>query len=111
MKIYAVPIGLEQKILTHIEKKMVVRGWILKIISCATFCATVTTGIYMVSVFKETGMYEYVSMIFSVDFSLWKELSLSILESLPIMGLIVFFALCASCVWSLGQIRFTHKLS
>ena len=46
--------------------------------------------------FTQSGFYEYFSLIFSSGsnvFSYWKELALSLVESLPIMNIIFLFSL------------------
>ncbi|MFA6520526.1 MAG: hypothetical protein WCT44_02895 [Candidatus Paceibacterota bacterium] len=58
---------------------------------------------YLAESFYQSGFYEYISLMFSGDnvvFSYWKELSLSLVDSIPILGVIVFLSTLGILVWS-----------
>ena len=65
---------------------------------------------YLAESFYQSGFYEYTSLLFSGDsavFPYWKELSLSIIDSMPIIGVIAFLGAVGFLVWS-GANTFTN---
>jgi len=65
---------------------------------------------YLAESFYQLGFYEYISLIFSGDgtvYSYWKELFLSLIDSMPIIGMIAFLMALGVLVWS-GANAFTN---
>lgn len=64
------------------------------------------SGNYVLDLLELSGSYEYFSLIFSNTevLAYWKELSLSIIESLPFAELTTFLGITALCLWSISQI-------
>jgi hypothetical protein len=58
---------------------------------------------YVSEGFYQSGFYEYLSLLFSGDsvvYEYWKELSLSLVDSMPIIGIIAFLVALGVLVWS-----------
>lgn len=58
---------------------------------------------YMSQGFYESGFYGYLSLLFSGDSAVyvyWKELSLSLIDSMPIIGIIAFLTAMGVLIWS-----------
>ncbi len=65
---------------------------------------------YLAESFYQSGFYEYLSLLLSGDgaiYSYWKELSLSLVDSMPIIGIIAFLVAVGVFVWS-GANAFTN---
>ena len=65
---------------------------------------------YMSEGFYQSGFYEYLSLLFSGDSAIyvyWKELLLSLIDSMPIIGMIAFLVALGALVWS-GANTFTN---
>jgi len=64
-------------------------------------------AIYFINSIKETGFGKYFSLIFSENgaiLSYWRELSLSLIETLPVIGLMALLGAIAFFVWSATNI-------
>ena len=69
----------------------------------ASLIGLVEAGIYLFKSIQQTGFYEYASLAFSDGAVLslyWKELVLSLVDSLPLFGLIIFMSVTALFIWS-----------
>lgn len=65
---------------------------------------------YVSEGFYQSGFYEYLSLLLSGDstvYAYWKELSLSLVDSMPIIGIITFLVALGILVWS-GANAFTN---
>lgn len=65
----------------------------LGVISLASVIAMIPAFNYLWQEFFASGFYQYLSVLFldgNTIFSYWKELALSLAESLPILGLVLF---------------------
>jgi len=65
---------------------------------------------YVSEGFYQSGFYEYLSLLLSGDstvYAYWKELSLSLIDSMPIIGIIAFLLAFGALVWS-GANTFTN---
>ncbi len=64
---------------------------------------------YMSQEFYKSGFYEYLSLLFSsnIVYTYWRELSLSLIDSMPIIGIIAFLTTLGFLVWS-GANAFTN---
>ena len=101
------PKGLETKITARIkneEKKMTrIRIFVFGGSSVASFVFSLWAIIYLVKNLKESGFWQYFSLIFSENgaiLSYWRELSLSLVESLPVVSLIIFLSAVGLFIWS-----------
>jgi hypothetical protein len=86
-----------------------VRFWALGSTTVASFGLSLWAIIYLIKSFKESGFWQYLSLIFSEDGAIlayWKELSFSLAESLPVFGLIVFLAGIGFFIWSITKINY-----
>ncbi len=74
--------------------------------SLATLGLTAGLGVYISQIMSESGFYQYLSLVFSGDTSLfiyWKEISFSLLESLPVLAVTALLVNTALCIWSLAH--------
>lgn len=111
------PILLEKNIIEKINKKAkqsafirFVYSWIIMIGSSVSIIPAV---IYLNKNLHSSGFYDYFSLIFLENtklFSIWKEISMSLAESLPFMALAIFLAIIGIFVWSLSKITKDSKL-
>ena len=63
----------------------------------------VTSVIYLSNVFSQSGFGQYLSLIISDSnllVSYWQEITLSLAESLPVLGLVAFLSVSAVLIWS-----------
>ncbi len=78
----------------------------------ASFAAFVASGIYATKVIASSNFGQYASLIFSdssAAVTLWKQLILSLAESLPFIELIIFLSSIAIVMWSIRN--FSKKSS
>jgi hypothetical protein len=69
----------------------------------ASLVAVFLSGRYLINSFNESGFYDYFSLLFSGDsmvLAYWKELAYSLVETMPIVGAIVFLIAISFLVWS-----------
>lgn len=99
--------GLEKDIINKIHR-LERRGLIFEqgmyaTVSFASFFGIIYSSIYVFKNVVSSGIYNYISLIFSdiEVLTYWKELSLSILESLPFLGLAIGFMVLGIFIWSL----------
>jgi hypothetical protein len=104
------PKGLERQILARInmEKKRLakIRTFIFGGSAIASFGFSLWAIIYLVKSVQETGFWQYLSLIFSenrIVLVYWRELSFSLVESLPIVSLMVFLTAVGFFIWSLAN--------
>lgn len=65
---------------------------------------------YLTESLNQSGFYEYLSLLFSGDsvvYSYWKELSLSLIDSMPVLGIMIFLVALGVLIWS-GANTFTN---
>ncbi len=68
--------------------------------------------LYAIRDFNQSGLYEYISLLFSDTsvFSFWKEIGLSIIESMPIIGIMLVLGSICILLISLQSIaRYGNK--
>ncbi len=101
------PHGLETAILSRIRRaeKNAARTRFVLLTSLATssLFSMIPSVTYLLNSFSQSGFYHYLSLIISDNTVLalyWKELTLSLIESLPLLGLIAFLSATAVFVWS-----------
>ena len=101
------PKGLGARILERInveEKRLVrIRTWAFGSEAIASFGLSLWAVIYLIKSAQESGFFQYLSLIFSENgaaLAYWRELSLSLAESLPVVSFIIFFAAIGFFIWS-----------
>ncbi len=104
------PAGLAERVLVAVsqaearEIKMGRQIWgVLSLVSVAALAASST---YAVHVYAGSSFASYFSLIFSDLGSVtswWRELGLSLLESLPILGTVLFLASMFFVLWSVRK--------
>ena len=101
------PKGLMPAILQRVkilQKRAVrVRFALESTLAGGSFTALVYVGVYAWHSFNQSGFYEYLSLVSSDSATLvhyWRELSLSLIETLPIISLIVLLATASAFAWS-----------
>jgi hypothetical protein len=102
--------GLETRILARINKEekhlMIFKALAFGSTSLASLGFSLWAIIYLANNLKQSGFWQYLSLLFSGDgtvYYYWRELSLSIVESLPIVSLIIFLAAIGILVWSVAN--------
>jgi hypothetical protein len=105
------PKGFEAQILNFViarERRLTrFRAWAFGSSSLASFGLSLWTAVYLVKSASETGLWQYMSLAFSengVLLAYWREFSLSIIESLPIVSIIIFLATVGVFVWSFANV-------
>ncbi|MFA6315226.1 MAG: hypothetical protein WC648_02560 [Candidatus Paceibacterota bacterium] len=101
------PQDLKQNILLGIAKEEFRRAKIYFTVAVTvlptSLVAVFLSGRYLINSFYESGFYNYFSLLFSGDstvLSYWKELVYSMVETMPILGTIVFLMAVSFLVWS-----------
>lgn len=110
IQITEVPSGLCNSVIQHIvayERKVAKRKCIAQgVLSAASLVGGVVIFNAVVQSFAQSGFYQYFQLIFSGDsevLTYWKELSMSLVESVPLVGTIVFLAVFGIFIWSAGN--------
>ena len=107
------PQDLKKNILLGIAKEEFRRAKVYFTVAAtvlpASLVAVFLSGKYLMSSFYESGFYDYLSLLFSGDSTVlayWKELTYSLVETMPVVGTIVFLIAFSFLVWS-GANTFT----
>ena len=80
-----------QKIITRNKKISLLKIWSFSILAFLSLLGMIPAFIKLTEDFSKSGFYEYLSLLFSSNGNLalyWKELSYSLAESLPVVGII-----------------------
>lgn len=103
-----IPDTLSQDIFTAIEYAARAhareRRYIWGTFSVLSIGGCITSGVYAAHAATTSGFSSYFSIIFSdsgTAIKLWREIGLSLLESLPLIGTLVILASIAAVLWSL----------
>ena len=86
----------------------------LSFVSLASFLLSIPIISQIITSFTQSGIYNYISIIFSdsdVAITYWKEISLSLAESLPILAITSLLAVLAIFTWSTLKARAEVKNS
>ena len=101
------PLNLEASILRKISvartRAARIHFAFLSTVSLLSLWGIFQTGISLWKSFSQSGFYDYLSLVMSDGATLttyWKEFALSLVESLPLIGLITLFAIIAMFIWS-----------
>jgi hypothetical protein len=108
--------GLLQQVLFAVqEKQRMSRLWRFRtavVLGIASIAALVPAGIALADAFATSHFGAYASLVFSdsaVAVSYWKEIGLSLLESLPVMTLAITLALVGLLLYSVrAMVRALH---
>lgn len=113
MNLVRPPQELKKTILNRIDKAkkraLKIRVWIFRIISVLSSIFLLWSVIYLIKSIQNSGLWQYLSLVFLENSALliyWKEFSLSVIESLPIMGIIAFLFAVGFFVWSITKITY-----
>ncbi len=102
--------NLETKIINRISllqrRRLFIKQSVYSLITVPSLIGSIYLGNYSAKAFIESGVYEYLSLIVSnINVIVyWKDLSLTIIESLPFLELSIFLGFCGLCLWSLSKI-------
>ncbi len=98
---------LESVILSRINLEVKSRArqmlWLFGCGSLGAFGLLVYLFKYIIQAFSHSGFYEYLSLAFSGDstvFIYWKEFAFSVLDSLPLLTLIAFLGTIVVFIWT-----------
>jgi hypothetical protein len=102
------PKGLRGRILVSIKHEEIRRARIYVLVALSTtifsLLGVVFAFKYMIQGFYQTSFYSYFSLLFSdpdIALSYWKELSLSLVEALPLLGITLSLVAVAILLTSL----------
>jgi hypothetical protein len=103
----SLPVSLERAVWARLTKEQKRRAKIhlaaFAILDSFALVGLVSSIIYLSNVFSQSGFGQYLSLILSDSnllVSYWQELTLSLAESLPVLGFIAFLAVIAVLIWS-----------
>ncbi len=102
--------GLESKIIMRVEAEERRQARLGAIYSwsgtAASFVLSLFIGSYLAQSVKQSGFLGYFSLIISENVAIagyWKELSFSLMESLPILGAAALLASLGLLIWSVSK--------
>lgn len=106
-----IPKELRGKILTSIKNEELKRARVLVLVSIVTVLFSIGGGIlalkYMIQGFSQSSFYSYLSILFSdpdIAFVYWRELSLSLVETLPFVGITLSLVAIAALLMSVRML-------
>jgi hypothetical protein len=93
---------------TQEKRSAKIKSWIFGSTSAVSFGFSVWAVTILVQSFKSSGFWQYLSLIFSDKIALTysNEIVLSLIESLPVFGLIIFLSGLGFFVWSITKINY-----
>lgn len=101
------PINLVNKIILSVDKKVShdskIKALGLSFVSFISFLISIPIISQIITSFTQSGFYNYISIIFSdsdVAFIYWKEILISLIESLPVIGIASLLAIVVVFIWS-----------
>jgi hypothetical protein len=104
------PIDLEKKIKLRIlaeeERLSRNKALIFGLSTATSLSLSLWAAFLLIRSLSESGFWNYLSIVVSENvavISYWRELSFSLVESLPLVGLIIFFATAGSFIWSFAN--------
>ncbi len=110
LKFISSPAGLERAVLARLNREQKrqakIQLVIFALVDILALSGLVASVIYLSSLFAKSGFIQYLSLIVSdggLLFSYWRELVLSLAESLPVLGLIAFLFIITVLVWSIAK--------
>ncbi len=104
------PAGLESRVLARLNEEQQraakFRLFVFALLDALSLLGLVASLVYLARVFAESGFSQYLSLLFSDGGSLlsyWRELVLSLAESLPALGLLAFLFVTLILIWSMAK--------
>ena len=101
------PSNLVSKIVLSLDKKVShdskVKALGLSFVSFISFLISIPIISQIITSFTQSGFYNYISIIFSdsdVAFIYWKEILISLIESLPVLGIASLLTIALVFIWS-----------
>lgn len=101
------PNNLVNKIILSVDKKVShdskIKALGLSFVSFISFLISIPIISQIITSFTQSGFYNYISIIFSdsdVAFIYWKEILISLIESLPVIGIASLLAIAVVFIWS-----------
>ena len=91
------------KIDAEIKRALQIKLVLFSTAALGSLASIITSSTYLWQSFKQSGFYDYLSLIFSDNTALLsysKEFALTLLESLPVVGTILFLGALGLFVWS-----------
>ena len=98
---------IEKSIILNIhnleKRSMILEQGLYGLVSLCSLGGLIATVLYINKIISASGTYEYISLIFSDIQALtyWRELLLSVADSLPFLGLAMLFGVGALFLWSI----------
>ena len=108
--------GLEQDIIKELHKlerrKLFFKQGVYELMSIISFLSIIPATVYIVDSFSNSSIYEYAWLMLTdiETLSYWKELSLSLLESIPFLGLAMGFGVLGIFLWSMVRTINVHRM-
>ena len=109
-----IPYGMSERVFARIERAALVAErtktyitWSFFIVSLSAF---IGSCVYASQAFAHSNFGSYFSLIFSDLGTLgivWKDLGLSLVESLPIVGIMIFLGSMGALLWSIRKLSRT----
>ena len=103
----SIPKNLVDNIVLRIEKEShkeaKLRAISLSLVSVTSLLISIPIISSLITSFTQSGFYNYLSIIFSdsdVAITYWKEILMSLAESLPVIGITSLFVVMAIFTWS-----------
>lgn len=102
--------GLENNIIRSINvikyRNMLIKQIFYILVSVISLSGLVYSSKYVFELIIDSGIYEYISLIFvnTEVLTYWKELSYSIIESMPFLELSILMSLISIFVWSIKKV-------
>jgi len=96
------------------KRRLRIRLAIFGTSTIVSFSLSYLAIVYLVGKIQESGFWQYLSLFFSGDgvvYTYWKELTYSLIESLPVVGVIASLAAIGLFIWSSTKIIRTKTLA
>jgi hypothetical protein len=110
-------IGLEGRVLAHLkqEQKCFARRnlVVFGLVDLLSASGLIASGFYLASLSASSGFYNYLSLLWldrGVVIGYWQELLFSLMDSLPVVGVIAFLAVALALILSLAKTMANFKL-
>lgn len=110
LELINLPINLEQSILFRLDqeqkKHAKIQLVVFSLVDLASLAGLAASLVFLSNLFAQSGFIQYLLLIFSDSsllFSFWRELAMSLAESLPVFGVIVLFSFVIVLAWSLAK--------
>ena len=106
-KEFSIPKDLSSRIVFRIDQKArktaIIKAFSMGLISLCSLVASVPLIYNAINAFTQSGFYNYLSIIFSdsdIAITYWREISLTIAESIPVISVVSLLVILAVFIWS-----------